>query len=197
MIVASFASPASAQNWIVGGSVGQAELDSYDAGAATNITSDDTGTAYSIFGGYLFNEWFGLTGAYVDLGEAEFAGTAYSGFTDTLSANGLEISAVGTWALGSEGNFILFGSLGLFDFEQEVDWNDGVSGPWSGNDSGRTTSLGLGLAIPFGDSGWGFHAEYKLYYDIGDDDVYTGSGHESDRTLYQVGIHLVLGDNSD
>jgi len=202
----AFAGQASAQGWIVGASLGQSELDGYELGAFANLKNDDSDTSLSVFGGYLFNDWFGLAGEYIDLGDAQYAagydtGTESLYFTDKLSASGIDVSAVFMKALGAAEKVTIFGSIGIFDFDQDVSWtyefDDGFfvdSEVWSGTDSGTTTSYGLGFAVPFGDDGWGFHGEYKVFSDVGD----TGkSGHEYDRNVFQFGIHKVLGGNGN
>ena len=71
------ASQASAQGFYIGGSVGQSNFDDSNAIpdliTSGNVDSKDTG--YKIFGGYQFNQHFGLELAWVDLGKASYSGT--------------------------------------------------------------------------------------------------------------------------
>src|SRR5687768_10080042 len=52
---------------------------------------DDEDTAFSVFGGYQFNRYFGLEGGYVDFGKLESEGVGRD-----LEANSVYLTAVGS-----------------------------------------------------------------------------------------------------
>jgi OOP family OmpA-OmpF porin len=99
-----------------GGSVGQSSIDSDIAipGLITSGTVDGKDTGFKIFGGYEFNQYFGVEIAYVDLGKASYSGR-YGAATVTggkVDLWGLNFSAVGILPLNP--SFSLFGKLGVF-----------------------------------------------------------------------------------
>jgi hypothetical protein len=192
-VLGSLAGRASAQNWLVGGSIGQSDQDGYQIGLPVTLRHDSGDTSWEISGGYLFNDWFGLKASYIDFGAANYAGVGFGGFTDRLDATGLEVAAYFTKALGSQQRVSIFGDVGVIDFEQKVDYSD-LGGRWSGKDTGTSPLYGIGFSIPLGDRGWAFHGEYKMYSDIGDA---KNSGHEYDRSVVQFGVHFVLGASDD
>jgi OOP family OmpA-OmpF porin len=141
------ASQASAQGFYMGGSVGQSDIDSSIAvpDLITAGTFDGKDTAYKLFGGYQFNQHFGLEIAYIDLGSASYSGS-FIGLPVTggsVDVSGLNFSAVGTLPLNA--GFALFGKVGLFSWEAKAhDITAGV--PFSGKVDGTDISVGLGAS---------------------------------------------------
>ena len=143
------ASQASAQAFYIGGSVGKSDIDDeITTGLITSGSVDGKDTGFKIFGGYQFNQYFGLDLAYVDLGKASYSGSFFG--TPVTGGKvevwGLNISAVGTLPLNP--SFSLFGKVGLFSWEAEAsDVTGGV--PFSAKDDGADLSIGLGLSYNF------------------------------------------------
>ena len=79
----AFGAQAADKGFHVGAGVGQSLVD--EAGY------DDEDTAFSVFGGYQFNRWFGLEGGYADLGKLET-----SGIGRDIEASSVYLTAVGT-----------------------------------------------------------------------------------------------------
>jgi len=165
------ASQASAQGFYIGGSVGQSNFDDSNAipDLITSGTVDSTDTGYKIFGGYQFNQHFGLELAWVDLGKATYSG-AFLGASvtgGTVETSGLNFSAVGTLPLGS--NFALFGKVGFFTWESKAsDVTGGV--PFSGKDDGTDVSFGIGASYNF-TKNFGVRAEWERFKAVGDIDL--------------------------
>lgn len=145
------ASPVAAQGFYIGGSVGKSDFDDGNAipDLITSGTVDGTDTGYKIFGGYRFNQNFGLELAWVDLGKAGYSGT-FQGIPvtgGTVETYGLNFSAVGTLPLGTSG-FSLFGKAGVYSWEAKA--NDITGGlPFSGKQDGSDLSYGIGASYDF------------------------------------------------
>ncbi|HZM35996.1 MAG TPA: outer membrane beta-barrel protein [Burkholderiales bacterium] len=143
-----FAGQALAQGY-VGGSVGQTDFDSeITSGLITSGSVDTKDTAFKLFGGYMFNQNFGLEAAYVDLGEASYSGT-FGGSPVTggkVEASGFNISGLGSFPVTP--TFSVFGKLGLFIWEAEAsDTTGGV--PFSQKNDGTDLSFGIGVSYDF------------------------------------------------
>ena len=104
LLSATFATPAIAAGPYIGLNVGQNKMDFSGAKAST---------AYSVFGGYSFNEYFAGELAYVDFGSAD---TDFPGVT--AKGNVASLSAVGSLPLGSD--FSLFGKVGYASTRAEA-----------------------------------------------------------------------------
>jgi len=164
-------SQASAQGFYIGGSVGQSSFDDDNAipDLITSGTVDGKDTGFKFFGGYQFNQNFGLELAWVDLGKASYSGT-FGGIPvsgGTVKTSGLNISAVGTLPLGS--GFALFGKAGLFAWEAEA--NDVTGGlPFSGTEDGTDLSYGVGASYEF-TKNFAIRAEWERFKAVGDIDL--------------------------
>lgn len=165
------ASQASAQGFYIGGSVGQSNFDDDNAipDLITSGTVDGKDTGFKIFGGYQFNQNFGLELAWVDLGKAGYSGT-FGGIPvsgGTVKTSGLNMSAVGTLPLGS--GFALFAKAGLFAWEAEA--NDVTGGlPFSGTEDGTDLSYGVGASYDF-TKNFAIRAEWERFKAVGDIDL--------------------------
>lgn len=188
--VALFASSdAAAQGWLAGGSAGTAKQYDYEVGGEIT-TRDDTDTGYRVFGGYQFHPTMAVVVSYVDLGKMYYDGPAWGGFTDYLSAKGIDASFLAGWRPGSQDRFTLFGTLGIFRWQQDVNYTD-PSGNYPYEDKGTSFSYGAGGEVSFGAGAhWGFHFNYQRFMDVGDAD---NSGHEYDRDLIAVGFDYRFG----
>jgi OOP family OmpA-OmpF porin len=141
------ASQASAQGFYVGGSVGQSDIDdNITTGLITSGTVDGTDTGYKLFGGYQFNQHFGLELAYVNLGKASYSGS-FGGAPVTggkVETSGINFSAVGTLPLNP--SFALFGKVGMFAWEAKA--SDVTNGaPFSATNDGTDVSYGIGASF--------------------------------------------------
>jgi len=149
-LVAASQSLAQEKGFYLRGSGSMSKIDSDIAfpGLISSGTVDGKDTGFNVFGGYQFNQYFGLDLAWVDLGEASyrgsFFGTPVTGGTVKLS--GLNFSAVGTIPLNP--SFALFGKLGVFAWNaKSSDTTGGFS--FSATDKGADLSVGLGASYNF------------------------------------------------
>jgi len=161
----------SAQSFYIGGSVGKSDFDDNNAipDLITSGSVDGSDTGFKIFGGYQFNQNFGVELAWVDLGKASYSGT-FSGIPVTggsVKTSGLNLSAVGTLPLGS--GFALFGKVGFLAWESKA--NDVTGGaPFSGKADGTDLSLGIGASYDF-TKNFGIRAEWERFKAVGDIDL--------------------------
>lgn len=186
---------ARAQEWVLGGSIGTAKHQDYEVGAPIT-TRDDTDTAFRLFGGYLVSPMQGVVASYVDLGTPRYDGPAFGGFADSLEASGVDLSYIAGFAPGDQQRFSLFGTVGIFHWNQDVTLTD-ASGTLEYADDGTSFSLGFGANIDLGAGGanaWGIHVAYQLFKDVGETE---NSGHESDREMLSVGIDYRFGRRSE
>jgi len=156
------ATPASAQQFFVGGSIGQSDIDDEIAtGLIDSGSVDGKDTAWKIFGGYMFNRNLGVEAAYINLGEVAYSGT-FSGLP--VTGGKVELTAFNIAALGNlpiNEQFSVFGKIGLFMWDAEAsDTTGGV--PFSAKDDGTDISFGVGLAYNFTPN-FGVRAEYELF----------------------------------
>lgn len=165
------ATQASAQGFYLGGSVGQSNADDGNAipDLITSGTVDGKDTGYKIFGGYQFNQNFGLELAWIDLGKASYSGTFFGlpVTGGTVKTSGINISAVGTLPLGS--GFALFGKAGLLAWESKQD--DVTAGvAFSNKEDGTDLSFGIGASYDF-TKNFGIRAEWERFKAVGDIDL--------------------------
>lgn len=140
---------AQASPWYLGIGGGQSSTSIDMTGISGS--SDETDTAWKVFGGYQFNQYIGAEVGYVDLGSASFngtlsqpippfpAGTATNGSFDSTA---WFLTAVGSLPFGQ--NFAAIGKLGVS--YSDTDANVTVGGV-SGTVSGRTTQPTYGLGL--------------------------------------------------
>ncbi|HUF72750.1 MAG TPA: outer membrane beta-barrel protein [Gammaproteobacteria bacterium] len=182
---------ARAQDWILGGAVGSAKQQDY-AVAGSIATREDTDTAFRLFGGYLVSPMQGVVVSYVDLDTPHYEGPAFGGFADSLDGYGVDLSYLAGWAPGEQQRVSLFGTVGIFHWNQDVTLTD-ASGRLEYGDDGTSFSAGFGADINLsadGTNAWGIHVAYQLFKNVGEAE---NSGHEYDRELLSVGIDYRFG----
>lgn len=189
--LAGISASASAQSpgWIAGAAFGQASLQDYDIGGQVT-TSDDSDDSMRIFGGYMWSPMQGVVVSWIDLGMARFEGPAFGGFFNFLDAEGYDISYVVGWAPGSQTRVSVFGTVGVFAWDQDALYID-PSGAAPFQDEGTSFSMGLGTKIRLTEE-IGVHLEYQLFKDVGDDGL-GGSGQQFDRDVVSVGVVVGFG----
>lgn len=173
----------------IGVTLGASTTYDYSAGSDTVLTTnDDTDFAYVVFGGYQFQKYFGLAGAWVDLGSTSYAGTVteegtFGSFTDTLSVDGFNLMPMGFFPLAPQHS--LFAYLGAYRWSQTVDWDHTGTGAYNTTESGLSPSIGFGYNWYALKKNLGIHVEYSRFFNVGDDN---NSGHEYDRDFLSVGM---------
>ena len=120
---------------------------------------DDEDTAFSAFGGYQFNQWFGLEAGYADLGDLEpdVAG-------QSLEASSVYFTAVGTLPFTDKFSGYAKAGFQRWDLDTSI---PGLAG--TGDDSGTDPTYGVGLQYRFTDA-FALRGEYSRF-EIEDVDV--------------------------
>lgn len=127
----SLASASAFSEVYIGGSVGQTDYDS---------SAIDDGTSFELKGGYKFNEYFGLEGSYLDLGDGDISGGG------SVSVDGFKAAVVGSIPVAETVD--IYGKVGLYSWDSD------------GND-GNDINYGVGVA-------WGVadNVKVNLGYDM-------------------------------
>ena len=132
---------------------------------------DDSDTGFKIFGGYTFNENWGVEVSYFDFGEAS---ASDGGDSVSVGVTGLSAAAVGRLPINDM--FAVYGKLGFASYDVDLDFNN-VPGFGSGHlsDSDSDLIYGVGGALSFGGS---FEArlEYEALNVDGDASMISVSG---------------------
>lgn len=180
------ASPLQAQaegtGFYVGFGLGQAEAKKFcdisGVPGATVGSCEDSDTAWRFFGGYQLNRYVGVELGYA--GGPEFnASVTYLGLPATVKAeaSALDVVAVGYIPLGDR--FALFGKLGLYRWDLDVE----VPGYGALSDSGTDLTYGLGVQFNFARK-FAVRVEGQLYNDVGLEST-TGT---DDVTTYSASV---------
>ena len=199
VMLAGLAVPAVAADtgWFGGLSVGRTrnsfDTSDFSSGLPGVSESQDSGkTGGKFFGGYNFNKYFGLEGAYTDLGTFSYNYSGASSANANFKANAWSLAGVGTVPLGM--GFSLFGKLGLARTHATESLNDpgnllaASTTPalhFNGSDN-RTSALwggGLEYAI---NPVYSLRAEYEDYGRVGDSST-TGSARDN---MWSLGLKV-------
>lgn len=159
----------------VGASAGKSDIDNEIVfpGLITSGTADGKNTGYKIFGGYEFNQYFGVEVSLVDLGKVKYSGTylglpVTGGKVDVVGVNG---SAVGIVPVSE--SFSLFGKIGIFGWE--ASWSDVTGGvPTKAQDNGADVSIGAGFTVNF-TKNFGARLEWERFKAGGGEDYSSGN----------------------
>jgi opacity protein-like surface antigen len=162
----------------VGAGVGTAkvEQDTITDEDFGDFTFDSDDTAFKLFGGYNFNQYFAVEAAYFDGGAPEDTVVSFPGARGTLEIglSGLIVSALGRIPLGDV--FSVYGKLGLASYD--VDLKGRVNGDTVGSESFSEddVSYAVGASINVGAS-FELRAEYEaISIEDGDFNMITANG---------------------
>jgi OmpA-OmpF porin, OOP family len=134
----------------LGASVGKASVEVSDA------DFDNSDTAFKIFGGYAFNEYFGVELAWFDGGTPD---ERFGAGVVEVELSGLNASVVGRVPLGD--TFALFGKVGFASYDAEISARVNGTTIFSEEGSDEDLSYGIGGEFRFGQS-FGLRAEYEM-----------------------------------
>lgn len=178
-----------ATGFYLGGSVGQTDVRDLDEACAdvtalggTVTDCDDKDTAFKVFAGYQFNQYFAAELGYADLGAGNitFSGPGGTGNVE-FGGNAIFLDAVAMFPVFQ--NFSILGRVGATRWDVDAEVSAGGLPIASESDDGFGFSYGAGLQYMFGRN-FGLRAEYQVFDNIGDEDT-TG---ESDVHMYSIGI---------
>jgi OOP family OmpA-OmpF porin len=128
-----------APGWYLGVGAGKSTI------KVSEVGFDESDTAYKVFGGFSFNQYFALEAAYVDSGNPSMAiGTA----TVDAGITGLNMSLVGRIPIGD--SFALFGKLGFATYSGEVNARRNGTILLSEDGSDSDMSYGFGASFTIG-----------------------------------------------
>lgn len=130
---AAFGAQAADTGFYAGVGAGQSLVD--------EASYDDEDTAFSIFGGYQFNHWFGLEGGYADLGTLESDGIGRD-----LEASAVYLTAVGTVPFTDRFSGYAKAGFQRWDLDTALPGATGTS-----DDNGTDPTYGVGLQYRFTD----------------------------------------------
>lgn len=134
--IAIFASPAVLAEFYVGGAIGQARINE----GIDGFRIEDNTTTWRIYAGYEFNDYIGLEGSYLDLGE--FSDTVV-GIPVRADADGWSLAAVGKIPLSEKWAIQAKAGLYFWDGQSSV---DGIVEQDPGD---QNPFVGLGVAYKF------------------------------------------------
>lgn len=159
-LLLSTAAIAEESKWYMGANIGQNKADSGIEAGTSSL--DEKDTAWKIYGGYNFNQYFGLEIFYADLGEMSlkgnngdtfsYAGTSYSFTANNASvvteAESFGISAVASYPVHKY--FEPFAKLGLHRYDLKSTVTASSLSSSSVSEDGTDLTYGLGFKIPVG-----------------------------------------------
>jgi hypothetical protein len=143
---ALIAAPPVLADFYIGGSAGWSDFSDGNASSEINVGAvDGSDAGWKFFGGYQFNKHLGFELAYVNLGKAAYSGT-FGGVPVTggsFDTTGINASVVGVLPLNP--SFDLFGKVGLFKWEADVQDVRGGA-PFKAKRDGNDGSYGIGAS---------------------------------------------------
>ena len=173
------------ENWYVGVAAGPTSLDYSAADLTSDLSSlgwtinnpsvDDSNTAWKVYAGFQFNEWFAVEAGYADLGEVvtQFGATIPPTqidalLSDTLSVHpyqgdGWMVAGVVRYAFVPD-QFLVVGRAGLFRWESKTTVRviSGGTGSVAGDDSGTDGMFGVGIEWQLNEQ-WSLTADWERY----------------------------------
>lgn len=173
-----------AADFYAGASIGEATLETSDSLDGQDFDFEASDTAFKVFGGYMFNDYFGVEVAYYDGGDQDdrfgFDGGEFGPLTAGIEASlsGFSAQAVGQYPVGPVDLFAKAGIL-AWDLEADLEIWDGMGDRIYSEDVGDDGSdmiYGVGARYNFGQ--WGVRAEYEII-DAGDID---------DANVWSIGL---------
>jgi OOP family OmpA-OmpF porin len=177
------------------GSVGQSKYDSVDIGGGMTVcdifdpgsscSESNTGTGLKIGGGYRFNPYLAVEGAYAYLGEAKASGSgtilgAPAAGEVKWTAGAIKAAAVGIIPIGNA--FSVRGNIGFAFWNMDYSVS-GLGGSDSDSDNGTSLTYGVGAQWDFMKN-LGVRLEWERFNDVGSTDV-TG---QANVDLWSVGV---------
>lgn len=152
-------SAAPAADRFVGLGVGSADIDDSTTIAGARVAMDDTDIGWKVYGGMMVTENFGFEAAWTDLGDMNHGGV-------DLETEGFSAAGIAALPLGKR--FSLYGKVGVFFWDQDINT--------VGYD-GEDLMYGVGARVRFMDQ---FHA--RIDYEVFDAELET--------SLVSVGVGL-------
>ena len=148
----------------IGFSFGQASVDDFCDGIPSDVSCDDSDSAFKIFGGYKLNKNFAFEASYIDFGQA----VATDGFdTLTFEPTGFNFSLLGLIPVSNTVDF--FGKVGLLFWDAKIAASSGTSYR-SRDDDGTDLNFGAGVNFNASEQ-FSLRAEFQRFNNIGDETI--------------------------
>jgi OOP family OmpA-OmpF porin len=145
---AAFASAAQAQDTTTTNAprgyigLGVATADhAYSLGGTTNTGNDGYKASAKVFGGYEFDNRFGLEAGYTDFRKSDFSIKTAAGTTDQGSSDGHAVYVAGKASMPINDQFSAFGKLGVENTHSSYSTTAGMGG--SSSDTGVYAGVGV------------------------------------------------------
>ena len=170
-----YAQQAQDRGLYAGVSLGQSDVQDGCDGltGVPGVSCDDSDSAWKLFGGYRLTPNFAVELGYTNLGEISATGF---GVNVSAEATAWELVGVGSFPINNQ--FSIYGKLGMYRAETELNSNVGVSA----DESNTGLTFGIGAAYSFTRS-MSVRAEWQKYSDVGG-----GNVGESDADVLSVGL---------
>ena len=162
LITAMAGAPAQAGEWFVGAAVGASGIDEVVDLADSRTTLDEVTTSFRLFGGYQFNDYFGLEGGYVDFGNVGLdIASGIGAIAASASADGFTFAGIANVPIGER--FSLHARLGSISWKAKTRFR--ITGTSISNelDGGTDAFFGLGAGVSLGEH-WDLSADYERYH---------------------------------
>jgi OOP family OmpA-OmpF porin len=168
--------------WYIGGSFGQSEA---DVDCAGTTSCDDTDTSWKIFAGYHINRNFAIEAGYGNLGDVKFATPAFPilglpALDFKIETSVWEVVGIGSFPIADR--FSLFGKVGLYGADTDIEISSPGLGSASDSDDNVDLTFGFGARYDF-TRNFGVRGEWQRY-----SDVKAGDLGKSDVDVMSVGI---------
>jgi OOP family OmpA-OmpF porin len=154
-------------------------------GVASSTSLDQTDTSFGVNGGYRFNQYFALEGAYERLGSFNYsAATGTDTIDGKFKASALSLAGVGFYPFASQ--WSLYGKAGVTrtDAKLEASSETGLTPTQNTSHTGTGLLVGAGVRYDF-DRSFFAKAGWDRYTKVGDSS--TGSGPVD---LYVLGVGM-------
>ncbi len=142
---------AQAEGAYVGFNAGRANQKVSVSGDEGSGSVKDNSTGYKLYGGYEFNQYFGVQGGYIDLGKGKIA-YADSDVQGNFSSKVRSLYVAATATLPINEQFAVFAKLGVSRNRvkiMDVYTDAGVAGYISESETRTTPLIGIGAAYNF------------------------------------------------
>lgn len=151
--------------WYIGLAFGftNTEISSIDALAPGGLDTDDSDTAFKLFGGRKFSRNYAVEFGYINLGD-------YS--QESPGVNKVKFDAQALFAelvgwMNVDTNYYLFGKLGIAYWDVDLDYTD-FSVSSSNSDTGLDPVVGLGFEYRIPGDEWSVRIEWEQYQNVGE-----------------------------
>ncbi len=165
------------RGFYIGAGAGEAEQK--DACDDAFGSCDDDDFAWKVFGGYKFNQYFGVEGGSVDFGQSEgdalfidLSNSQIFQATQEVKIDGFFLSGLVAWPISD--NFSVLAKLGMIYWDIEFDITDADNFALVGDEDENGTDVFFGLGAQYNFTpGFGVRAEWERFNNIGESEIGT------------------------